>query len=276
MEGSLNGRTGRQNTWTLNDIPLGMGISADVLDVDKEGKRFDDESIVLRFATDTQMESWCAFAAGLYYYSIYSKEQVDALAKNGFTNIPRWEGYCAQGGVPNKQPLPEIYECLDVAIDEGIAWKGDTLEDLAKQLGMDPATLKDTVDTYNQACANGVDDAFGKDPKFLTKMGDGPFYAIKLMNTTFGTAGGLDVDEQIRVLKPDHETPIPGLYAIGNDSLGVLLNNERNYIGFGGVAQGWFTTSGRLAGRYAAQYVKEAFGLKEVSPALDSTPAKSA
>ena len=275
-ENTLNGRTGRQDTWTLNDIPLGMGISADALDVNKKGERFDDESIVLRFATDTQMESWCAFAAGQYYYTIYSKDQVDNLAKNGFTNIPRWEGYVAQGGVPSKQPLPEIYECLDAAISDGIAWKADTIEDLAKQLEMDPATLDNTVNTYNGYCDKGVDDQYGKDPKYLAKVGNGPYYAIKLLNTTFGTAGGLDVDSQIRVLKPDHVTPIPGLYAIGLDSLGVLLNNERNYIGFGGVAQGWYTTSGRLAGKNAAEYVSDTFGLSEVSPALVQTSAHSA
>jgi fumarate reductase flavoprotein subunit len=275
-ENTLNGRTGRQYTWTLNDIPLGMGISADALDVTKKGERFDDESIVLRFATDTQMESWCAFAAGQYYYSIWSTDQVDALAKNGFTNIPRWEGYVSQGGVPDKLPMPEIYECLDATVKDGMAWKADTIEDLAKQIDMDPATLANTVKAYNGFCDKGVDEQYGKDPKFLAKVGKGPYYAIKLMNTTFGTAGGLDVDTQIRVLKPDHITPIPGLYAIGLDSLGVLLNNERNYVGFGGVAQGWYTTSGRLAGKYAAQYVKDTFGLAEVSPALVQTAAHSA
>lgn len=148
---TLNGRTGRNSTWTLNDTPLGMGISADTLDVSKKGVRFEDESRIGQFAKNIVMDSWCGSKAGQYYYSIYSKEQMDYIAKNGLNNIPRWEGYCAQGGVPPKMPIPEVYECMDVCVKEGMAWKADTLEELAKQLEMDPATLVDTVKTYNSS-----------------------------------------------------------------------------------------------------------------------------
>ena len=95
-------------------------------------------------------------------------------------------------------------------------------------------------------------------------------------NASFSTAGGLDVDTQIRVLKDDHETPIEGLYATGVDSMGVLLHPERNYSGFGGVAQGWLWTSGRLAGINAANFVNETYGgFTYVSPALVDTSAVS-
>lgn len=267
-ENTLNGRTGREETWTLNDIPLGMGISADTVCVNKQGVRFDDESKLGQFATDNIMDSWCGSKAGQYYYSIYSKEQMDYIAKNGLNNIPRWEGYCAQGGVPKDLPLPEVYECLDVCVDEGMAWKADTIADLAKQLDIDPAVLGETIDAYNEYVANGADEQFGKDPKYLTPIGSGPYYAIKIMGVIFATAGGLDVDTQIRVLGKDHATPIGGLYAVGNDSLGVLLCKERNYCGFGGVAQGWAGTSGRLAGINASKYISETYGLADVSPAL--------
>lgn len=273
---TLNGRTGRNYTWTLNDTPLGMGISADTLDVTKKGVRFDDESRIGQFATNIVMDSWCGSKAGQYYYSIYSKEQMDNIAKNGLNNIPRWEGYCAQGGVPAKMPIPEVYECMDICVDEGMAWKADTLEELAKQLDMDPDTFVNTVKTYNGYVEKKVDEQFGKDPKYLTSIGSGPYYAIKIMGVIFATVGGLDVDTNIRVLKSDHKTPLNGLYAIGNDSLGVLMNKERNYNGFGGVAQGWAATSGRIAGISATQYIKEKYGLADVSPALVDTSAFSA
>ena len=273
---TLNGRTGRNYTWTLNDTPLGMGISADTLDVTKKGVRFDDESRIGQFATNIVMDSWCGSKAGQYYYSIYSKEQMDNIAKNGLNNIPRWEGYCAQGGVPAKMPIPEVYECMDICVDEGMAWKADTLEGLAKQLDMDPDTFVNTVKTYNGYVEKKVDEQFGKDPKYLTSIGSGPYYAIKIMGVIFATVGGLDVDTNIRVLKSDHKTPLNGLYAIGNDSLGVLMNKERNYNGFGGVAQGWAATSGRIAGISATQYIKKKYGLADVSPALVDTSAFSA
>jgi len=260
----LNGRTGRYETWTLNDIPLGMGTSCDVLCVDRHGNRFGDESKFSLFSLKIKDDSWPSFKAGPYYYAIYSQQQVDNLAKNGFTSIPRWDGYCSLGGVPSGRPLPEIYECLDLCINEGIAWKADTLEGLAEQLGMDQDVLRATVDRYNAFVDKKHDDEFGKDPRFLTlKTEGGPYYAIKIMNAIFATSGGLDVDTQMRVLSKDHKTPIDGFYAIGCDSLGVIMGRERNYIGFGGVAQGWALLSGRLAGINAAKYVHDKFGFSE-------------
>ena len=100
------------------------------------------------------------------------------------------------------------------------------------------------------------------------------YYAIRILCVAFASAGGLDVDTNIRVLQRDHKTPIDGLYAIGNDSLGVLLNGRRNYVGFGGVAQGWLTTAGRLAGINAVAYIKEHYGLADVSPALVNMDSK--
>ena len=260
----LNGRTGRYETWTLNDIPLGMGTSVDILCVDREGKRIGNEAKFSLFSRTIKEDSWPSFRSGPYFYAIYSQPQVENLAKNGFTCIPRWDGYCSQGGVPAARPLPEIYDCLDTCMEMGMAWKADTLEALADQLEMDKQALRATVDRYNVLVEQKCDKDYGKDPKFLSlKTEGGPYYALKIMNVIFATCGGLDVDTQIRVLRQDHKTPIDGFYATGCDSMGVIMNRERNYNGFGGVAQGWVYVSGRLAGLNAANYVHERFGFTE-------------
>lgn len=271
--GTLGLRTGRSKTWTLNDIPLGMGCCADTIKVDRKGFRFCNEARMWSFAASASDDAFCRYRAGPFFYSIHSRDQVDNLAENGFRNIPVWEGYVTQGGVPEGMPLPEIYECLDACVDEGLAWKADTLKDLAARLGIDPANLTSSVETYNGYCKTGVDAEFCKDPKYLKEIGSGPYYAIKIMNTPFASAGGLDVDEQIRVLKTDRKTPMRGLYAIGCDSMGVLLNPEKNYSVFPGTAQGWNVTSGRLAGINAARFVSETCGLSEVSGLLSDLPA---
>jgi hypothetical protein len=51
----------------------------------------------------------------------------------------------------------------------------------------------------------------------------------------------------------DGRTPISGLYASGTDCLGVLLTEKKAYVTYGGLAQGWAFTSGKLAGASAAQ-----------------------
>ena len=275
-EDRLDGRTGRYKVWTLNNIPIAAGISANTVAVKADGTRFMNEARYESFASDVESESWPCYQAGSYYYTITSADVLDEVAASGFSKIPKFEGYCSQGDIPGDMPVPEVYEGLGYAVEEGMAWKADTLADLASQIGIDPSVLEQTIADYNALVDAGEDSAFGKDPEFLTRIETAPFYAVRVYNASFSTAGGLDVDTQIRVLKDDHETPIEGLYATGVDSMGVLLHPERNYSGFGGVAQGWLWTSGRLAGINAANFVNETYGgFTYVSPALVDTSAVS-
>lgn len=57
----------------------------------------------------------------------------------------------------------------------------------------------------------------------------------------------------MQVLAADGETVIGNLYAVGNDSCGVLYTDKKPYVTYGGAALGWAYTSGRLAGGYAVQ-----------------------
>jgi fumarate reductase flavoprotein subunit len=84
---------------------------------------------------------------------------------------------------------------------------------------------------------------------------EGPFYAVKGASWCYSTAGGLNVDKEMRVLKEDGETPIEGLYAVGTDTIGVLLTEKKEYVKYGGAAQGWAFTSGREAGKNAVAFV---------------------
>lgn len=85
---------------------------------------------------------------------------------------------------------------------------------------------------------------------------NGPFVVILGANYTYGNNGGLDVNTMMQVMRlgpsPDDQEPIPGLFAVGQESLGVLHHRNRTYSNAGGKAMGWVLTSGRLAGYYAA------------------------
>lgn len=151
----LNGHTGRQSTYTLNDVPLGMGTDGGALFVTKNGKRFVNEADAFGWPTTAAEDSWKACVAGNYFYAIYSKTQVDLLKEEGFKHISRWESYHSQGGYPNEMPIAEIYDVIDAAVNDGLMWKADTLDDLASQIDMDAPTLKATVDTYNDYCEAG-------------------------------------------------------------------------------------------------------------------------
>lgn len=51
----------------------------------------------------------------------------------------------------------------------------------------------------------------------------------------------------------DGQAPIEGLYALGTDSMGMILTEQEQYLDYGGTASGWCFTSGRLTGKYLAE-----------------------
>jgi len=245
VEGQMGARTGRPLVWSSGDLPLDMVISAYGMTVDTHGNRFADE---------TQVNMLKAWAAGPRFYGIWSQEQVDGLMTKGFKETVSgpatiYLGY--QGAIPADTPIPNAMEVLEAGMEAGIVYKADTLEDLAKQLNMDPATLTKTVKTYNGYCEAGKDKDFGKDAKYLDKIGDGPYYAIVGAPYCYTTCGGLDINEDFQVLKEDGSV-IGGLYAIGTDSMGVLFTEKKEYVTFGGAANGWGLTSGYLCGQVIA------------------------
>ena len=243
VEGQMGMRTGRPLVWSSGDLPLDMAIAVNSLSVNKHGERFTNEEQV------AMLNSWIA---GPRFYSIWSSEQINGIIENGLKYEPSgpatsYLGY--QGAIPAGIAIPNAYEVLDDAIAQGIAFKGATLDELAATLGMDPATLKGTVDTYNAACEAGVDAEFGKKPEYLDKIGEGPYYAILGAPWCYTTCGALDINEAFEVLAADGATPIEGLYAVGTDSMGVLFSEKKAYVTFGGAANGWALTSGYQCGK---------------------------
>ena len=243
VEGQMGMRTGRPLVWSSGDLPLDMAIAVNSLSVNKHGERFTNEEQV------AMLNSWIA---GPRFYSIWSSEQINGIIENGLKYEPSgpatiYLGY--QGAIPANTPIANAYEVLDDAIAQGIAFKGATLDELAATLGMEPATLKGTVETYNAACAAGEDAAFGKKPEYLDPIGEGPYYAILGAPWCYTTCGALDINEAFEVLAADGATPIGGLYAVGTDSMGVLFSEKKAYVTFGGAANGWALTSGYQCGK---------------------------
>ena len=113
----------------------------------------------------------------------------------------------------------------------GYLFSGRTLAELAYKTGIDPIELERSVTRNNHFAATGVDEDFGKgssaynaykgDPTHspnpcIGPIEKGPFYAVKLMPGDFGTSRGLVTNADGEVLDKEN-SPIPGLYACGND-----------------------------------------------------------
>lgn len=148
----------------------------------------------------------------------------------------------------------------DVA--SGYLKRGDTLEALAKAVGVPPSELARTVATFNRDAARGEDPAFGRggnvyqrslgdaDQKpnpCVAPLTDAPFYAVAVRPADLGMSAGIVTDDHARVLAEDGQ-PIRGLYACGNDMASIM---EGAYPG-PGITLGPALTFGWLAGRQVA------------------------
>ncbi|WP_333811298.1 FAD-binding protein [Timonella senegalensis] len=145
--------------------------------------------------------------------------------------------------------------------ESGFFYKGDTLEELARKIGVDAQGLVAEAAKFSGYAATGKDLDFGRgdsaydhvygDPRVkpnpnLGAIERGPFYATRIYPGDLGTKGGILTDEHARALREDG-TVIKGLYAAGNSSASVMGNR---YPGPGSTI-GPAMTFGYIAARHA-------------------------
>jgi 3-oxosteroid 1-dehydrogenase len=163
----------------------------------------------------------------------------------------------------HKYPVGPLYPLIPDWAQDGmvksVLKRGETLADLAAQMGVDPAALTATVERFNSFAVKGEDPDFNRGAAAYDKMyGDpsvtpnpslgpidkGPFYAMPIYPGDIGTNGGLLTDERARVLDTAGQ-PIAGLYAIGNNAASSM---GESYPG-AGVTIGPALTFGYIAAR---------------------------
>ncbi len=133
--------------------------------------------------------------------------------------------------------------------------QADTLEELAKKMGIDPAGLRATVDKYNHDLETlGYDSEFdrrtqeGCEGKPI-KVDQPPYYGYKCTGATSSFKGGIKINAKAQVVNQYGEV-IPGLYAAG-ELTGGLWGNDGTYLPCTMVSASM--TFGRIAGKNAAK-----------------------
>jgi hypothetical protein len=132
-------------------------------------------------------------------------------------------------------------------------WGAKTLDELFKYMGFNDkmkATIKTEIDRYNKFCESGEDNDFGKDPKLLLPINQGPFFGVFCMPekpmTGTVTLNGLMVNEDQAVIDKNYN-PIVNLYAVGNSSGGIFSSFYVTPIQ--GLTLGIAMTLGRVLGK---------------------------
>ena len=84
---------------------------------------------------------------------------------------------------------------------------------------------------------------------------NGPFYAVFMKMFHENSIGGMTIDEDMRVMKPDGK-PIPGLYAAGDTTRGIMVSGDVGVNFIEGVLSAMTSaqTGGYLAAVNAGAY----------------------
>ena len=131
-------------------------------------------------------------------------------------------------------------------LELGYLQKADTLEELAEKLNIPADEFVKTVERYNELCAKGVDEDYGKGAHRMTPVDTAPFYGIRTGAWHLTTMDGCRINTDMQVIREDGSV-IEGLYATGDCTGGFFANNYPNL--FTGLACGRTMTFGRRAAK---------------------------
>ncbi|BBX15567.1 3-ketosteroid-delta-1-dehydrogenase [Mycolicibacterium duvalii] len=205
-------------------------------------------------------------------YMDFAHAMIDG-ERTGVTHIPCWlitdirsfHRYVVAGHLPLPKipfaPVPTGWKVPQAWLESGVVHEGHTWEELAGKIGVPPAQLRTTAERFNELARRGHDDDFNRghsaydnyygDPTLpnpnLHPLRRPPYYAFQIILGDLGTSGGLRTDEHARVLRSD-DSPVPGLYAVGNASAAVM---GRSYAGAGATI-GPAMTFGYVAAKHIA------------------------
>lgn len=229
-------------TKTLSSHVSGAG-SQPVLWVNKSGKRFAGEEVAMNFADAANI---IAKQDEGQVYAILDSDTVQHLMEDG-SDIGLGDF------IEYHMKLTRLQAELEQDVVEGIAWKGQTIDELGKAIGLDQKGFVETVNKYNDACAKGYDDLFFKPAKFLRSVRKGPFYAINMAPSMLVSSGGIRINGNLQIVDKNYQA-ISGLYAVGNDASG--LYGDTYNLDIPGSAQGFAQASGRVAARHIIKTLK--------------------
>lgn len=213
------------------------------LKVNLNGKRFCNES-------------------GPYEFMLHSMEMqpnhtyVDVFDANNEKYAEQFDevGCCRLFAFPNgalsNMPYSFVWSKIEELLEAGYVQKADTLEELAEKLNIPVDNFVASVQRYNELCAKGVDEDYGKEAHRMTPVDTAPFYGVRTCAWHLTTLNGVRINTDMQVIREDG-TAIEGLYATGDATGGFFATTYPNL--FTGLACGRTMTFGRRAAKRIAE-----------------------
>lgn len=209
------------------------------LKVNADGKRFMNESGTYAniLNADEYQKGHCHYTIFDSNWPTYAKQ----FKMHGCSRMFPFEN----GADPNIPWTVVRDKMLPELVEKGYVQKADTIEELARKLGLPPKALRASVERHNELHRRGEDVDYGKEAHRLSSIDKPPFYGAKNTGMLLCTMDGIQVNADMNAVDAEGN-PIPGLYVIGNDSGGFFANEYPNLAT--GLACGRTVTFGRLVG----------------------------
>ena len=239
----MNNYAGPSMALKVPDVPTSFSMQAlhfskvglgGMIVVGPDARRFTDEKFKTRHGKVPANGTWRSLPAPCPMHMIFDQEMMSAGPLYDMTPSHGWT------------QIVERYQWSDNNLAElGKGWikTGETVEELAFAVGLDPEALSQTVARWNVQAAAGTDEEFGR-TLMLAPLGAGPYYAVELSPSMLNTQGGPRRNERGQILRPDR-TPISRLYSAGE--LGSIYGYL--YQGTGNIGE--CLAFGRISGRNA-------------------------
>lgn len=214
--------------------------------VNNRGERFASETITFEFALAGNA---IASQYGNAGWAIFDDAALDYVNSQG---IDVGVGVI----IPTKTKLTNVRKEIDAAVAAGSesVKRASSIEGLAKEIGVPPQALAQTLAAYNKSANDHHDGEFFKMPHWMRPIGKGNYYAVRIRPYFFCTLGGLRTDRDMHVLN-EKDQPIPGLYATGVDVGGLYGDTYTTWTS--GHAFGFAAWSGQRAAMSVVKSLKK-------------------
>ena len=226
-------------------IMMAQAIGADTVDMDQ----IQLHPTVIQ--SDGSLVSESFRSLGAIVVNTQGKRFVNDLAGRDVVSqaeLKQPDGYCF---IIFDQNLVDHLALSKRFIDGGYTISGKTYEELAKNMGLSAEAQQNfvnTMNTWNQSVANGIDEEFGRNNGMDDDLSTAPYYAIKIAPGIHHTMGGIKINSNAEVIDTAGNV-IPGLFAAGETTGGIHGGNR-----VGGNAVCDFIVFGRIAGKSAATF----------------------
>jgi succinate dehydrogenase/fumarate reductase flavoprotein subunit len=210
--------------------------------VNRQGKRFMNDAKRINFRKDplaiTAFDHDAACYPNLPAFLIFDETQR--------IKGPLYRLTGSRVGYASWRGLDQWSQDNSAEIEKGWILKGGTLEELAGKAGIEADNLVNTIARFNQNCATGSEDSFGRSPETMASILKPPFYAAELCLAIVNTQGGPRHNHLAQTMNVEGD-PIPRLYTPGE------LGSFFGHLYQGGSNLPEALAFGRIAGECAAR-----------------------